>query len=43
MGVPTIHQALMNCEKFETTNLQSVRWFYNGGALSRRVDEGIYR
>ncbi|MGE7890419.1 o-succinylbenzoate--CoA ligase [Bacillus cereus] len=32
MGVPTIHQALMNCSKFETTNLQSVRWFYNGGA-----------
>ena len=32
MGVPTIHQALINCSKFETTNLQSVRWFYNGGA-----------
>ncbi|MGH1282725.1 o-succinylbenzoate--CoA ligase [Bacillus basilensis] len=32
MGVPTIHQALMNCENFETVNLQSVRWFYNGGA-----------
>ena len=32
MGVPTIHQALVNCENFETANLQSVRWFYNGGA-----------
>ncbi|HDX9628164.1 TPA: o-succinylbenzoate--CoA ligase [Bacillus cereus] len=32
MGVPTIHQALINSPKFETTNLQSVRWFYNGGA-----------
>ncbi|GIN84718.1 acid--CoA ligase [Heyndrickxia sporothermodurans] len=32
MGVPTIHQALLNCPAFQTTNLQSVRWFYNGGA-----------
>ncbi|MEI4622936.1 o-succinylbenzoate--CoA ligase [Bacillus cereus] len=32
MGVPTIHQALLHCSTFETTNLQSVRWFYNGGA-----------
>ncbi|PGM64833.1 o-succinylbenzoate--CoA ligase [Bacillus cereus] len=32
MGVPTIHQSLINCSNFETTNLQSVRWFYNGGA-----------
>ncbi|KAB2336325.1 o-succinylbenzoate--CoA ligase [Cytobacillus depressus] len=32
MGVPTIHQALLSCPAFETTDLQSVRWFYNGGA-----------
>ncbi|MEH7345661.1 o-succinylbenzoate--CoA ligase [Bacillus sp. JJ1532] len=32
MGVPAIHQALLTCPTFETTNLQSVRWFYNGGA-----------
>lgn len=32
MGVPAIHQALLACPTFETTNLQSVRWFYNGGA-----------
>ncbi|MET3696719.1 fatty-acyl-CoA synthase [Bacillus oleivorans] len=32
MGVPTIHQALMDCPSFQTANLQSVRWFYSGGA-----------
>lgn len=32
MGVPTIHQALLQCLDFDNTNLQSVRWFYNGGA-----------
>ncbi|MGE8203160.1 o-succinylbenzoate--CoA ligase [Heyndrickxia sp. NPDC080065] len=35
MGVPTIHQALLNCPSFQTTNLRSVRWFYNGGAPCR--------
>lgn len=32
MGVPTIHQAILHSPSFEKTNLQSVRWFYNGGA-----------
>ncbi|QED49510.1 o-succinylbenzoate--CoA ligase [Cytobacillus dafuensis] len=32
MGVPAIHSALLACPSFDTTNLQSVRWFYNGGA-----------
>ncbi|WP_099353470.1 o-succinylbenzoate--CoA ligase [Fredinandcohnia onubensis] len=32
MGVPTIHQAILNSPSFEKTNLESVRWFYNGGA-----------
>ena len=32
MGVPTIHQALLQSSTFQTRNLQSVRWFYNGGA-----------
>lgn len=32
MGVPTIHQALLQSQAFVKTNLQSVRWFYNGGA-----------
>ncbi|KEK24116.1 o-succinylbenzoate--CoA ligase [Bacillus gaemokensis] len=47
MGVPTIHQALLHCSAFETTNLQSVRWFYNGGApcpeelIKRFMDKGF--
>ncbi|MCM3239586.1 o-succinylbenzoate--CoA ligase [Heyndrickxia oleronia] len=32
MGVPTIHQALLTSPSFNTTNLSTVRWFYNGGA-----------
>lgn len=32
MGVPTIHDALRKVTNFETTNLSSVRFFYNGGA-----------
>lgn len=32
MGVPTIHDALRKSTNFETTNLSSVRFFYNGGA-----------
>ncbi|MFJ8065373.1 o-succinylbenzoate--CoA ligase [Psychrobacillus sp. NPDC096426] len=32
MGVPTIHDALRKSPIFETTNLASVRFFYNGGA-----------
>ena len=32
MGVPTIHQALIDSLSFATANLQSVRWFYSGGA-----------
>lgn len=32
MGVPTIHQALLMSPSFDTTDLSTVRWFYNGGA-----------
>ncbi|MBU5213073.1 o-succinylbenzoate--CoA ligase [Heyndrickxia oleronia] len=32
MGVPTIHQALLTSHLFNTTDLSTVRWFYNGGA-----------
>lgn len=32
MGVPTIHDALRKSPNFKTTNLYSVRFFYNGGA-----------
>ncbi|MEK5175518.1 o-succinylbenzoate--CoA ligase [Heyndrickxia sp. FSL W8-0496] len=32
MGVPTIHQALLMSPSFNTTDLSTVRWFYNGGA-----------
>ncbi|MCS0543734.1 AMP-binding protein, partial [Aeromonas veronii] len=32
MGVPTIHQAILNSPSLEKTNLKSVRWFYYGGA-----------
>ncbi|SES25135.1 o-succinylbenzoate--CoA ligase [Psychrobacillus sp. OK032] len=32
MGVPTIHDALRKSPYFETMNLSSVRFFYNGGA-----------
>jgi fatty-acyl-CoA synthase len=32
MGVPAIHQALVSSPSFEKADLQSVRWFYNGGA-----------
>lgn len=32
MGVPTIHDAIRKAKNFETTNLESVRWFYSGGA-----------
>ena len=32
MGVPAIHQALLGHPAFSRTNLESVRWFYNGGA-----------
>lgn len=32
MGVPTIHDSLRKSPSFETTNLTSVRFFYNGGA-----------
>jgi len=32
MGVPVIHQALLDSPKFSTTDLSSVRWFYSGGA-----------
>ncbi|TQR20578.1 o-succinylbenzoate--CoA ligase [Psychrobacillus vulpis] len=32
MGVPTIHDALRKSPNFESTNLSSVRFFYNGGA-----------
>jgi fatty-acyl-CoA synthase len=32
MGVPTIHQALLTSPSFNTADLSSVRWFYNGGA-----------
>jgi fatty-acyl-CoA synthase len=32
MGVPAIHQALVASQSFEKADLQSVRWFYNGGA-----------
>ncbi len=32
MGVPTIHQALLTSPSFNTTDLSTVRWFYNGGA-----------
>ncbi|KQL37380.1 o-succinylbenzoate--CoA ligase [Psychrobacillus sp. FJAT-21963] len=32
MGVPTIHDALRKSPSFETTNVTSVRFFYNGGA-----------
>lgn len=32
MGVPAIHQALIESTQFDETNLASVRWFYSGGA-----------
>lgn len=32
MGVPTIHQALLDSPSFQHADLSSVRWFYNGGA-----------
>lgn len=32
MGVPAIHDALRRSQLFPTTDLSSVRWFYNGGA-----------
>lgn len=32
MGVPTIHQAILQSPSFDKTDLKSVRWFYNGGA-----------
>ncbi len=32
MGVPTIHQALLTSPSFQTADLSTVRWFYNGGA-----------
>lgn len=32
MGVPSIHKALLECPTFHSANLQSVRWFYSGGA-----------
>src|SRR5699024_7421253 len=30
MGVPSIHQALLDSPYFDTLNLSSVRWFYSG-------------
>ncbi|PLR86367.1 o-succinylbenzoate--CoA ligase [Bacillus canaveralius] len=47
MGVPAIHQALLKCPSFQAKNLQSVRWFYNGGApcppelIKAFVDKGF--
>lgn len=32
MGVPTMHAAMLQSERFPRTDLSSVRWFYNGGA-----------
>lgn len=32
MGVPTIHKALIEYPAFKREKMQSVRWFYNGGA-----------
>lgn len=32
MGVPTIHDSIRNSQNFGNTSLQSVRWFYCGGA-----------
>lgn len=32
MGVPTIHQVLLTSPSFQTADLSTVRWFYNGGA-----------
>jgi len=32
MGVPSIHQALLDSSYFEKVKLSSVRWFYSGGA-----------
>lgn len=32
MGVPAIHDAIRHSPLFSTTDLRSVRWFYNGGA-----------
>lgn len=32
MGVPAIHKALIDCPYFHRERMQSVRWFYNGGA-----------
>lgn len=32
MGVPTIHQALLDCPSFQKEKMKSVRWFYSGGA-----------
>lgn len=32
MGVPTIFNSLRNSDAFETTNFNSIRWLYSGGA-----------
>lgn len=32
MGVPVIHQAMLEHPQFDKTDLSSVRWFYSGGA-----------
>ncbi|KOP81258.1 o-succinylbenzoate--CoA ligase [Cytobacillus solani] len=32
MGVPTIHHALLTSPAFNSADLSTVRWFYNGGA-----------
>lgn len=32
MGVPAIHKSLIECPSFNREKMQSVRWFYNGGA-----------
>lgn len=32
MGVPAIHDALIRCPLFNQVKMNSVRWFYNGGA-----------
>lgn len=43
MGVPTIHQALLTSPAFQSADLSSVRWFYNGGApCPRELIEAYY-
>nr|WP_223155010.1 o-succinylbenzoate--CoA ligase [Alkalibacillus aidingensis] len=47
MGVPAIHEALLNSSKFKQADFSHVRWFYNGGApisqdvIKRFLSKGI--